>query len=231
MNDDGSCSCDEGWTGQHCEFYGGECDGKCINCSGPSAYECIKCTYNAHRDYIAGADEASHGTLYNDWVQTGWPYDQTAGSCICNDGWSGDTCEDYIGECAPTCKILMEPLDSSGGQGCTKDKFTCVECVDNAGRNEFGECVCEEDWNGSAECNVYSGKCDPLCKTCNGPSASDCLECHNYAEFDNEHICVCPENYAGVSCELFAGACDLVCEGCFGPTAKDCYKCTSNAKR
>lgn len=50
--DENVCECDADWYGESCEFYGGACNDKCINCTGGSAWDCIECSINAHRSKV-----------------------------------------------------------------------------------------------------------------------------------------------------------------------------------
>jgi hypothetical protein len=180
MNADQSCECNANWEGESCEFYRGPCDPKCLNCAGETDYDCLECTYNAHRGTTRTEGTNDDGGLgFNAFVQSGWPYAQTSGNCQCNEGWSGDACDEYVGECSPTCFVDDDPATPT----CTQDRITCVECIENSGRNDFGECVCLEDWDNDRNCRFYSGKCHPLCSVCDGPTEADCMECSFNAEF------------------------------------------------
>jgi len=72
---------------------------------------------------------------------------------------------------------------------------------------QLKECQCLEgqyvDSTGSCQ------SCDPLCKTCLGPSTSQCLSCSENAFFD------------GTEC----AQCDSSCATCSGATETDCLSC------
>ena len=232
-----ACECDADWYGDACEFYGGACDPNCINCGGSSAYDCIECVVNAHRsiNYVDGDNSADiEGTRFNPIVRNSSMQQQGSGECVCNEHWSGAGCQEWDGPCAPTCDTwTTETADETWvpGEKCSADGKTCYTCVTNSYRNDFGECVCFKDWNGNPECTLYSGKCDPKCKYCNGPTASDCVVCAQNAEFDPNHECKCQTGYVSADCSVYAGTCDDKCNGCNGPTAWDCWKCIDGAKR
>ena len=70
--EDGICVCEEGYYGTHCQYWSGECHDLCNGCVGPAASDCKYCITNA------SLDDFGH-------------------NCVCDDGWSGEYCMDYIG--------------------------------------------------------------------------------------------------------------------------------------
>jgi hypothetical protein len=100
------------------------------------------------------------------------------GVCACNKNYYGDTCEFfYIGKvfdksCHPRCR------------GCIgQDLKDCIECIENAHKDIYGYCMCDEGFYGSScmaqnHFGFYDGPCDTFCDNgCTGPNASDCVDC------------------------------------------------------
>jgi len=82
----GTCICHPDWAvSMDCTVFDGDCDSKCLDglCSGPYAYQCTKCTENAHRD--------------------------SYGRCVCDDYWSGPNCDLYQGRCHCSCATCVGP--------------------------------------------------------------------------------------------------------------------------
>jgi hypothetical protein len=137
--------------------------------------------------------------------------------------WAGADCSietPYTGVCDAHCMY-----------GCFGPSAReCIECVENAQRDMYGNCVCGGGWTGEA-CNSpssYAGRCFPTCKTCNGPYASDCIQCIDHAFKDMYGTCVCIETWTGLTCSynlMSHGPCDPKCLGCTGPDSCDCLQC------
>merc|ERR1719264_902893 len=110
------------------------------------------------------------------------------GECECKIGFGGADCTvplAYTGVCDDKCK--------NGCSGPTSRD--CIDCIDNGVRDFYGNCVCDHGWSG-LRCETqhrYNGRCFPTCATCNGPYASDCLECVDNAYKDMYGTCICTE--------------------------------------
>ncbi|MEZ4233118.1 MAG: calcium-binding EGF-like domain-containing protein [Polyangiaceae bacterium] len=91
----GACSCDAGWTGEHCDT--------CA--SGHYGSSCSICTCNVH----GTCDEGSSGT----------------GACACDDGWGGTNCQTcapsrYGSNCESTCPVCTFGECEAGQTGSGK---------------------------------------------------------------------------------------------------------------
>jgi len=137
--------------------------------------------------------------------------------CVCEDGWSGELCDSYNDACDDICNFCYGPTD-----------YDCMECVENAHRNEWGQCVCNNYWSGS-DCTTFDEDyCSPVCDGCTGPEDTDCKECvqnaarrersgfqlsstdssaHDEWNFNYEERphCVCKDGWTGYDCSLYRG--------------------------
>ncbi|KAK7485812.1 hypothetical protein BaRGS_00022912 [Batillaria attramentaria] len=122
--------------------------------------------------------------------------DKATGSCSCDAGWEGFTCDDDIDECTPptsvTCPQYSRCVNSAGGYECSCDagyymtsEDICAVCLDNfygvncaqvCGCNAAtstscdrvnGACACEAGWTG-ARCETDINECTTGTHDCNG---------------------------------------------------------------
>jgi hypothetical protein len=130
------CTCLPYWTGLECQVYTGDCDPKCdyeYKCTGPRPCDCGECNENAFwkvSDSVTGDLE-----------------------CACKPDYDGLYCKIYVGHCDPKCETSVAPADTTifGGAFCVGPSASeCIRCVENAGKNDVGECVCGEDFTGSS---------------------------------------------------------------------------------
>ncbi|ELK12361.1 Integrin beta-4 [Pteropus alecto] len=110
--------------------------------------------------------------------------DFMCGHCVCNEGWSGESCNCSTGSLSDTQPCLREGTDKPcSGQGecqcghcvcygegryegrfCEHDNFQCPRtsgflCNDR-GRCSMGQCVCEPGWTGpSCDCPLSNATC------------------------------------------------------------------------
>lgn len=206
----GGCVCEEHYTGFHCEKYQGPCDIKCDDqCYGPYDTDCVKCNENSF-------------------------YDAEKLECICLEDYFEPDCSCYKGACCNTCAI-----SGTVYAGCNDECYEgptahhCQECTANAYRGDDGACHCLADYSRSLkdcedDCTTYTGMCSWHCETCNGPEASDCVQCFPHASGSN---CACDDNWGGMDCEVYLGECAPVCDGCTGPLTSDCTYCSEFAAR
>lgn len=204
----GECTCDDGYGGDCCKYIG-ECSCSCDSCVGPADWQCTKCAPNSI------------------WEN---------GTCVC-DNSSGfymneDGCCEYDGPCHCNCHADAENMLSCSGPRAED----CDHCVDNALRNDDGECECHEHWDndpsGSGSCcSHYAGPCDWRCTACVGPTNYDCVACRGNTE-DLGAGCVCLPNWSGEHCDTWNGPCDCHCLGCsHGPGQEHCDLCGPNSHR
>ncbi|XP_057570090.1 integrin beta-4 isoform X3 [Hippopotamus amphibius kiboko] len=142
--------------------------------------------------------------------------DFMCGHCVCNEGWSGKTCNCSTGSLSDLepCRREGEDKLCSGqgecqcghcvcygegryeGQFCEYDNFQCPRtsgflCNDR-GRCSMGQCVCEPGWTGlSCDCPLSNATCiDSNGGICNGRGYCECGRCHcNQQSLYTDTIC------------------------------------------
>ena len=70
-------------------------------------------------------------------------YTNSEGICVCIEGYAGDDCEYYVGECIYLCKYCDGP-----------EMAHCQMCIANAVMNSHGVCECNEEFTG-ADCSIH----------------------------------------------------------------------------
>ncbi len=193
-----ACSCEDGWTGEHCDIDVDECvDSPCQNgaqCENlDGGFECV--CVDGWEGELCGQDidECAAQPCVN-----GACLNYDGGYlCACDPGWESQNCDVDVDEC------LDAPCQNGGvcenqpgayqcacpagwvGVHCDTDVNECVElapCVNGACNNVPGayECSCDPGWTG-AQCNDDINEClDAPCandtKCVNEPGAYTC-EC------------------------------------------------------
>lgn len=63
--------------------------------------------------------------------------------------------------------------------------------------NDQGRCVCPSVgyYDNSALEDIVCQKCDPSCRTCNGPRAHDCTSCSVGKTLDVLGFCICSKGF------------------------------------
>nr|XP_027811518.1 integrin beta-4 isoform X1 [Marmota flaviventris] len=163
--------------------------------------------------------------------------DFMCGHCVCNEGWSGKTCNCSTGSLSDTEPCIREgedkPCSGRGecqcgrcvcyGEGryeghfCEYDNFQCPRtsgflCNDR-GRCSMGQCVCEPGWTGlSCDCPLSNATCiDSDGGICNGRGYCECGRCH----------CNQQSLYTDTTCEINYSAIRLgLCED-----LRSCVQC------
>merc|ERR1719272_2377527 len=174
-------------------------------------------------------EECAVGTfMANDCTSTANTDCQTCNTCddgkyivsLCS-GTDDTTC----GDCTDNCNQCT----GSGAQ-CTQcgpgyflNNQLCVStCADGTYSNV--------DSTGAQTCFA----CDPLCKTCSGPTSNQCLSCNTPFNLDGS-TCV---NFCNLKTEVIEFkpevgegclACDSSCGSCSGPATTDCLSCGANS--
>lgn len=189
-----------------CSRYTGTCHHRCKDgCEGATAFDCVgDCVANA---YVV-SDE-----------------------CVCMDGWTGEDCSVWMGECAPTCMECTGPTANE-----------CVRCVEH-GYRIGGTCVCMPGWEVEADCSKKEIVCHVSCKTgkCTGEAQNECTECYEGFVLDDGFCLPCHEECrecsgteANECTECFAGrapvagvceCCHLTCNSCTGTASNNCSSC------
>ncbi|KAM8787293.1 integrin beta-4 isoform 2-T2 [Rhynchonycteris naso] len=184
--------------------------------------------------------------------------DFMCGHCVCNEGWSGNTCNCSTGSLSDTQPCLREgedkPCSGRGecqcghcvcyGEGryegdfCEYDNFQCPRtsgfiCNDR-GRCSMGECVCEPGWEGpSCDCPVSNATCiDSNGGICNGRGECRCGRCScNQQSLYTDTICEI--NYSAVRlglCEDLRSCVQCQAWGTGEKKGRMCEECSFKVK-
>uniref|UniRef100_A0A8C7XTQ6 Neurogenic locus notch homolog protein 1 n=1 Tax=Oryzias sinensis TaxID=183150 RepID=A0A8C7XTQ6_9TELE len=212
------CTCDSGWSGQNCDINKNECDSNpCMNggtCKDmTSGYHCtcrhcfllpphpVSCL-RSHN----GRKQESPSCLAEDYQSF---------SCICPEGWQGQTCEIDINECVKSpCWNGAFCLNTMGGYQCNNLQlenppsnfyshillsFVSDPCSNGGlchdGISSF-TCTCLPGFRGG-RCEQDINECESNpCK--NGANCTDCV---------NSYTCTCPTGFSGINCEINTNDC------------------------
>ncbi|XP_048203683.1 protein delta homolog 2 isoform X3 [Perognathus longimembris pacificus] len=189
---DGSCRCDPGWEGLHCErcvrmpgCQHGTCHQpwQCICQSGWAGFHGHDCERKAGPCAQAGSPCQNGGQCHDD---RGFALNFT---CRCLAGFVGARCEEDVDDC------LMRPC---------ADGATCLDGV-----NRFS-CLCPEGFAGRF-CTVNLDDC----------ASQPCRRGARCRDRVRDFDCLCPSGYGGKTCELVLPAPDpaAVMDAPLGPTS------------
>jgi hypothetical protein len=89
--------------------------------------------------------------------------------------------------------------------------YNCSKCNTHAHRKDYGECVCDRNWDGS-DCSDYTGLCYHTCVGCTGHYADDLLRVSTTPI--STETCECEDNWGNLDCSRWIGACHSRCNGC-----------------
>eukprot|EP00057_Strongylocentrotus_purpuratus_P011161 XP_011665635.1 PREDICTED: uncharacterized protein LOC585547 isoform X4 [Strongylocentrotus purpuratus] len=135
-------------------------------------------------------------------------------SCTCEEGYTGKSCQNIIGECASNpCENGGECNDDGGSYTCTCTSgfmgVNCEQviggCASNPCKNG-GQC---ENTEGSYTCTCTSGYTGINCGQDIGHCASN--PCENGGECNGDgdsYTCTCTSGFMGVNCETDIDECD-----------------------
>jgi hypothetical protein len=176
----------------------------------------------------------------------------SAGLCVCDVGWTGDSCDQLAcglcvnGTCDPSSGHCV---CNTGFEGSACDTRTCVQsCVNGTCDGANGVCVCDAGWTGVAcesrtcplncsnngYCTGSTGEC--LCddgwtgEGCEQPVCVDNCNRNGTCNVDTQ-TCECEDDWTGVACDVPAcsrgccthGRCDNgVCACVPGWGGEDC---------
>jgi hypothetical protein len=111
----GACVCIDNWIGPDCSIFNSTCHDICdINagCSGMGPDDCEECNENAVLDPVIGV-------------------------CTCLPNWTGDGCDEYLGDCHKLCVDCYGPNPDE-----------CIHCTKNSYWSQNQRCECLPGWEG-----------------------------------------------------------------------------------
>ena len=127
--------------------------------------------------------------------------------CQCAEGYTGETCEDDLDECAAGNEAHMKCVDGHYSSCVNSAPGYRCECITTRGR---------PGWKGD-RCEIRLSECE--CNPCYGGAI--CLD-----DVDNI-ICQCPPNLTGTYCENDVNECDIrgICDGHGCTNIQGSYRC------
>ncbi|XP_008829606.1 integrin beta-4 isoform X1 [Nannospalax galili] len=185
--------------------------------------------------------------------------DFMCGHCVCNEGWSGKTCNCSTGSLSDTQPCIREgedkPCSGHGecqcgrcvcyGEGryeghfCEYDNFQCPRtsgflCNDR-GRCSMGQCVCEPGWTGrSCDCPLSNATCvDSNGGICNGRGFCECGRCHCNNQQSLYIDTTCEINYSAIRlglCEDLRSCVQCQAWGTGEKKGRTCEECSFKVK-
>ncbi|KAL4504648.1 hypothetical protein ABPG73_021495 [Tetrahymena malaccensis] len=114
------------------------------------------------------------------------------------------------------------------------NESSCSQCIQNAQPNaaKGNFCYCNDGFYFTYDWNTSSGLCLPcnsFCKTCNGPSITDCLTCQeSYAVVNNICVSACKANQFWDFSKHQCIDCSDCCATCSGTSNQQCLSCQNS---
>ncbi|KAH9492107.1 hypothetical protein Btru_026966, partial [Bulinus truncatus] len=199
----GSCYCRSGWTGYNCSQDVDECSNNNKICGSHNNTHCVNtnggylCVCNLGYGKTAGNDECQECVDYfygkgcsqqcncNRFHST---CDKVNGTCQCNKGWAGPTCDEDINEC-------------NNSSSCSNKKYE--QCINIPGSFQ---CSCQLGYyrqNKTVECTAcqpfyYGEFCSQSC-ACNSSNANYCNHING--------TCSCTTQWRGMNCSTDVDEC------------------------
>jgi hypothetical protein len=213
---DGTCICDEGWTGANCTTYAGVT--RCPE--GFSGIDCQVCDENMYSSECIKQCNAFTTCAGNGRCRG------KDGTCICDEGWTGANCTTYAGvtRCPEGfsgigCQVCDENMYSSE---CIKQCNAFTTCAGNGRcRGKDGTCICDEGWTG-AGCSIPTSVTTPLPTTgwvtTSRPTTGWVTTPPPTTGWVTtpQPTTECPDGFAGVNChaceeDTYSGGCTAQC--------------------
>ena len=205
------CLCEAGFSGELCDVDINECQPMpCLNngtCQDQvNNYSCV-----CGNEWIGRNCSECGLTCING------EYSSDCSTCICDPGYSGDTCDTDINECMPnpclnngTCQDQVNNYscvcaNEWSGRNCGECSLTCTNGVQ---RPDCSSCICTVGFNGSM-CEENIDDCE----------SRPCLNNGTCQDLVNNYTCACTNFWVGETCN----ECPLNCT--FGIQESDCSMC------
>ncbi|EAS04209.2 zinc finger lsd1 subclass family protein, partial (macronuclear) [Tetrahymena thermophila SB210] len=223
------------------------CHTTCASCSGPQNNQCLSCSgalflfenqcipdcpENYFKNTLNNQCTLCHancltcnGSGSNNCLSCSPSslLDLSSHQCVseCSSNQYSDTILNQCKQCDSTCLTC----DGSGINSC----LSCLgpnlfyqadskSCVTICRPNQFQDAI-----------NQLCSSCDPSCKTCSGPSSSNCLTCsRGLILHDNECINSCPEQFYYDVVNDICSPCNSKCLTCSGSGSDNCLSCKLN---
>ncbi|CAD8083688.1 unnamed protein product [Paramecium primaurelia] len=108
----------------------------------------------------------------------------------------------------------------------------CIECFLTDFREQVnGQCVCMQGYYPQIS-NSICLQCHIFCKTCNGPSYTDCLICNDISDIEhNGNTCKCPDKKFYEEFSNSCINCHSTCLTCFTNNMNGCLTCDETQNR
>ncbi|KAL5014660.1 hypothetical protein ScPMuIL_008930 [Solemya velum] len=190
---DGTCICNEGWTGRTCDIDIDECESSpcveyqaCVNEPGSFKCECLP-GYKDIDNQCIECDNWKFGSQCKEQckcsVSNTLSCSKKDGTCVCKNGWIGHTCGENKNKClSMVCMKNGECVNNNEDYGC--------QCKDGY-REVDGECTECDHWKYGKECRF---KCE-----CNGTHTEEC------SKIDGS--CTCKNGWQGEKCSTDVNEC------------------------
>ena len=225
------------------------CDSSCKTCSGSSAMNCLSCYsgkfFLASNNSCVSCNE--DGYYQNTIAQTCDTCDLSCQTCSGSAATNCLTC--YTGQYLLAANSSCVSCDVDGyyqdtlTQTCKACDASCNTCSGSTATNclscPTGKYLLTAN-NSCVSCNVdgyYQDTltqtckaCDAGCKTCSGPSATDCLTCYSgtyLLSLNNSCVSCNVDGYFADTSTQTCQSCDPSCKTCTGSSDTSCLSCYS----
>lgn len=233
--------CPKGYFGDTANGICQKCNSICETCYGPSSEHCLSCFNGTFYHSDRCLTDCPNGYYNDKQLFECLPCSSNCRTCS-NSPKHCSSCASHLildqasSTCIPRCRSTNDCKCHSSCTACSGPSDTeCISCPINH-RLIDGKCIegneCPDGYFevksprfSSSECS----KCHDSCRTCKGPSHSDCLECNDSFTRINGLCSHCaPGQYLDRSSSSTSGKCASCHDSCFeceGPNENQCTQC------